>query len=125
MLHCDPYPTRQVEGGVTVAAIESSRIRRTLLACTLGSTLPALCLAQTAPTDGMPPLPPLKGTAPLASRAVVVGEQTREPSTNYSEENHEMSREMRLKTTKILDSRMFRRATLTNHINSVAESTWH
>jgi hypothetical protein len=51
---------------VTVAAIESSRIRRMLLACTLGSTLPALCLGQTA---GMPLLPPLKGTAPLAAAA--------------------------------------------------------
>jgi hypothetical protein len=52
-----------------VAAMESSRIRPTLLACTLGSVLPALCLAQTAPTDRMPPLPPLKGTAPLAAAA--------------------------------------------------------
>jgi calcineurin-like phosphoesterase family protein len=60
---------QQAEGGVTVAAIERSRIRRTLLACTLGSTLPALCLAQTAQTAGMPPLPPLKGTAPLAAAA--------------------------------------------------------
>jgi len=51
---------------VTVAAIESSRIRRTLLACALGSTLPAVCLGQ---TGGMPPLPPLKGTAPLAAAA--------------------------------------------------------
>src|SRR5260370_953401 len=43
-----------------------------LLACALGSTLPALpalCLAQTAQTGGMPPLPPLKGTAPLAVAA--------------------------------------------------------
>src|ERR1700680_1656476 len=54
----------QAEGGVTVAAIESSRNRRTLLACALGSMLPALCLGQTA---GMPPLPPLAGTAPLAA----------------------------------------------------------
>jgi len=52
-----------------VAAMESSRIRRTLLACTLGSTLPALCMGQAAPTAGMPPLPPLKGTAPLAAPA--------------------------------------------------------
>src|ERR1700720_3196122 len=49
-----------------VAAIESSRIRRTLLACVLGSTLPVLCLGQ---TTGLPPLPPLKGTAPLAAAA--------------------------------------------------------
>src|SRR6202030_2979399 len=49
-----------------VAAIESSRIRRTLLVCVLGSTLPVLCLAQ---TTGLPPLPPLKGTAPLAAAA--------------------------------------------------------
>jgi hypothetical protein len=54
---------------VTVAAIERSRIRRTLLACTLGSTLPALCLAQTAQTAGMPPLPPLARTAALAAAA--------------------------------------------------------
>jgi len=52
-----------------VAAIESSRIRRTLLACTLASTLSTLCLAQAAPPAGMPPLPPLKGTAPLAAPA--------------------------------------------------------
>ena len=52
-----------------MAALARSRIRRTLLACTLGSTLPALCLAQTAQTAGMPPLPPLKGTAPLAAAA--------------------------------------------------------
>jgi 3',5'-cyclic AMP phosphodiesterase CpdA len=49
-----------------MTAIEGSRNRRTLLACTLGATLPALCLGQTA---GMPPLPPLAGTAPLAAAA--------------------------------------------------------
>jgi len=49
-----------------MTAIEGSRSRRTLLACTLGATLPALCLGQTA---GMPPLPPLAGTAPLAAAA--------------------------------------------------------
>ncbi|HEV3073558.1 MAG TPA: metallophosphoesterase [Thermoanaerobaculia bacterium] len=54
---------------MTVAALERSRIRRTLLACALGSTLPALCLAQTAQTAGMPPLPPLARTAALAAAA--------------------------------------------------------
>src|ERR1700680_1672798 len=63
------HTARQAEGGVTVAAIERSRIRRTLLACTLGSALPALCLAQTAQTAGMPPLPPLARTAALAAAA--------------------------------------------------------
>src|ERR1700732_5455583 len=65
--HISTCTARQAEGGVTVAAIERSRIRRTLLACTLGSTLPALCLAQTAQTAGMPPLPPLARTAALAA----------------------------------------------------------
>jgi 3',5'-cyclic AMP phosphodiesterase CpdA len=49
-----------------VAAIKISRTRRTLLACALGSTLSAPCLGQTA---GMPPLPPLNGTSPLAAAA--------------------------------------------------------